>query len=426
MDQAQEALQIKILHVVHGYHPSTGGAQWLVQNLSEQMVSRYGDQVTVFTTTARNMNHFWQPREPGLPVGIESIHGVTVRRFPVFNRFGRLRMLLAHGAHRLRIPYNDWLRTIYNGPLIWNMTNAIASSGADIVLASAFPLFHMYYALAGAQRAGIPTVFLGAIHVADTWGYDRHNIYRAIRRADAYIALTTFERDYLAGRGIAPDKIAVIGAGVYAEPFLNADGTALRAKHGWQDAPIVAMLAKHGVHKRFDTLFAAMKNVWQARPETCLLLAGARTFYTEQIERMISALSPEQQARVTMIDDFAEQAKPQILAACDLFVLPSGYESFGIAFVEAWACGKPVIGARIGAVQAVIDDGRDGLLVAYKDVDDLARAILEMLSDPQRRAAMGKMGREKVLENYTWDIVSDRVRELYVRTIAQRKSPTSI
>jgi glycosyltransferase involved in cell wall biosynthesis len=388
------------------------------------MVSRYEDQVTVFTTTARNMNHFWRSRDPGLPAGTENIHGVTVRRFPVFNRFGWLRKLLAHGAHRLRIPYNDWLRTIYNGPLIWDMTRAIANSGADIVLASAFPLLHMYYALAGAQRAGIPIVFLGAIHVADTWGYDREIIYRAIRRADAYIALTTFERDHLARRGVAREKIAVVGAGVDAEPFLDADGTVLRAKYGWQDAPVVAMLAKHGIHKRFDTLLAAMRNVWQARPETRLLLAGARTPYSEQIERTISTLSPEQQAHVTMIDDFAEQAKPQILAACDLFVLPSGYESFGIAFVEAWACGKPVIGARIGAVQAVIDDGRDGLLVAYQDADDLARAILELLSDPQRRAAMGKAGRQKVLENYTWEIVADRVRAVYTK-IAQEPTPSA-
>ena len=82
---------MRILHVVHGYPPSVGGSQLLVQHLSEQLVTRYGDRVTVFTTTARNVEMFWNPREPALPAGTEVINGVTVRRFPVFNRLNTLR-----------------------------------------------------------------------------------------------------------------------------------------------------------------------------------------------------------------------------------------------------------------------------------------------------------------------------------------------
>ena len=185
---------MRILHVVHGYPPSTGGSQWLTKNLSEQLVSRYRDAVTVFTTVAYNMEYFWHSNEPAMPAGTEEINGVTVRRFAVFNRLNVLRMLIAGVAYRLRLPYNDLLRTVYNGPLIFGMTQAVANSKADVVFATAFPLMHMYYALAGAQRAGIPIVFLGAIHTADTWGYDRKMIYRAIQQADAYIALTGFER----------------------------------------------------------------------------------------------------------------------------------------------------------------------------------------------------------------------------------------
>ncbi|GAG42819.1 unnamed protein product, partial [marine sediment metagenome] len=191
---------MKILHIVHGYPPSIGGSQWLMKNLSEELVSRYCDDVTVFTTTAYNMELFWRSSEPAMPAGTQEVNGVTVRRFPVFNRFGTLRMLLAHGARRLRLPYNDWLRTIYNGPLIFGMTRAIAESGADVIAATAFPHLHMYYALAGARRAGTPLVFLGAIHAADEWGFDRKIIYQATKQADAYIAYTTFERDYLTER----------------------------------------------------------------------------------------------------------------------------------------------------------------------------------------------------------------------------------
>lgn len=412
---------MKILHIVHGYFPSMGGAQWLVKNLSEQLVSRYRDKVIAFTTVAYNVEHFWRTGEPVMPAGIEEINGVTVRRFAVFNRLNSLRMLMAGVAYRLRLPYNDWLRTIYNGPLIRGMTRAVASSGADVVLAAAFPLMHMYYALAGARRAGIPIVFLGAIHTADRWGYDRKMIYRAIQQADAYIALTPYERDYLVGHGIREDKVSVIGAGVDANAFAKADGMKVRNRYGWGDAPVVALVAKQTARKRIDTLIAAMRKVWTVQPSARLLVAGAQTSYSAQIEEMIDALPLEQKAQITLVDNFREEDKAKLVAACDIFVLPSGEESFGIAFVEAWACGKPVIGARIGAIPSVIDAGRDGLLVAYQDADDLARAILELLADPQRRVQLGAAGRSKVLQNYTWEIVADQVRAVYVKATSRRE-----
>jgi len=416
---------MRILHVVHGYPPSTGGAQWLAKNLSEQLVSRYHDEVTVFTTVASNLEHFWRSGVPALPAGTEEMNGVTVRRFPVFNRLNTLRWLAAGVAYRLRLPYNDWLRTIYTGPLIPGMTQAVASSGADVVFATAFPLLHMYYALAGARRAGIPIVFLGAIHTADSWGYDRNTIYRAIQRADAYIALTPFERDYLVVRGIHADKISVIGPGVDANAFAGAGGAVIRQQYGWGDDPVVALVAKQTARKRFDVLIEAMRRVWAVRPGTRLLIAGARTPYSYRIEGMIGPLPLEQRGQITVVSDFSEGEKPHLLAACDIFVLPSGEESFGIAFLEAWACGRPVIGARIGAIPSVVDEGRDGLLAAYQDSDDLARAILELLAHPERGRQMGEAGRRKVLENHTWEIVTEGVRAVYIKAIARHRRRTT-
>lgn len=182
---------------------------------------------------------------------------------------------------------------------------------------------------------------------------------------------------------------------------------------------MVALVAKQTARKRFDVLLEAMRRVWAVRPDARLLLAGARTPYSRQIEEMVGALPPEQRAHTTIVSDFLEEEKPNLLAACDIFALPSGQESFGIAFVEAWACGKPVVGARVGAIPSVIDEGRDGLLVAYQDADDLARAILELLADPSRRVRMGEAGRRKVLENYTWEIVTDQMRAVYTQVISR-------
>jgi glycogen(starch) synthase len=408
---------MKILHMVQAYHPAIGGSEWLARNFSERLVSRHGDEVTVFTTNAYKPEAFWRTKGPFMPTGVELVNGVTVRRFRVFNRLQLLRRLLAQGSHRLNLPYNDWLRTIQTGPLMPDMPQAIVNSEAEVVFATAFPFLHMYYALAGARRKGVPVVLLGAIHTADEWGYDRKMMYNAIRQADAYIAHTTFERDYLLQRGIQADKIAVIGGGVQADAFVHADGAALRKKYGWGQAPVVGVLARQSSLKRLDILLRAMPEVWAVHPEARLLMAGARTSYSPQIDKLIAALPPEQQALVSVINDFGEDEKPGLLAACDLVAHPSANESFGISFVEAWAAARPVVGARVGAVPAVISEGQDGLLFDYPDPGSMAQAILELLADRARLARMGQAGQRKVLEHYTWDVVTDRLREVYVQVI---------
>jgi glycosyltransferase involved in cell wall biosynthesis len=409
---------MKILHIVQAYTPSVGGGQWLTQQLAEGIAARYQDEATVFTTVALDLESFWRPELPALAPGVECINGVTVRRFAVFNRFNLLRKAAASLAYRLRLPGNDRLRTMQTGPITPGLRQAIATSGADVVFATAFPLLHMYDALAGARQGHIPIVFLGALHLADRWGYDRPMIYQSIHEVDAYIAHTQHERDYLIEQhGVAAEKIAVIGGGVNADLFMAADGRAIRQAHGWGDAPVVLLLGKHVARKRFDLLIEAMRSVWPYCPTARLVLAGGRTAYTSQIEQMVAQLPPAQRANVTVLADIAETQKPALLAACDLFVLPSAHESFGIALVEAWACARPVIGARSGAIPSVIDEGQDGLLFDYPSAESLAQTISLLLDNPALRIQLGATGQQKVLERYTWAAVVDQVRAVYQKVL---------
>ena len=82
-------------------------------------------------------------------------------------------------------------------------------------------------------------------------------------------------------------------------------------------------------------------------------------------------------------------------------------------YLEAWACRQPVIGGRITAVASVIEDGQDGLLVECGNVDELANALLQLLQNPELRASMGQRGYEKVAQEHTWDIVTQKIRQVY-------------
>ena len=173
---------MNVLHVVHNYFPAFGGTEILFQHISERLVADYGDQVSVFTTNGLNTGYFVDPSESGLPIrGEEIINGVRVQRFPVNNRIAPRIAKLQHVAFRHGWPLNDVLRTIYHGPISRPMFEAIRRADADVIVASAFPLLHMYYATIAKRFNQIPLVFHGALHPEDHWGFDRPIIFRAIR-----------------------------------------------------------------------------------------------------------------------------------------------------------------------------------------------------------------------------------------------------
>lgn len=409
---------MEILHVVQGYPPAIGGTEGLFHRLSEGLVQQYGDAVTVFTANGYNAEAFYSPRRPLLPPGTETVNGVRVRRFGVFNWLGPALRYVQQGAYWLRLPFNQHLRTFYGGPILPGLKQAIGEFDGDVVVASSFPLLHMYVALSARQLNHRPLVYCGGLHPQDRWGFDRPMIYDAIRRADAYIAYTAYERDFLLQKGVAAAKIHVVGLGVDAERFARADGTAIRQQWGDPDTPLVAFIGQQARHKGVDTLVQAMTIVWQRLPQTRLLIAGARTRFSPRLRRQIEALPAHQREQILVLDNFEEAEKPSLFAACDLLAYPSQFESFGLAYVEAWACGKPVIGARAGAIPSVVQDGDDGLLVPPRDAPALAEALIRLLKDESFRHRLGERGRRKVSERYTWETVVARFRRVYEQAAA--------
>ena len=93
--------------------------------------------------------------------------------------------------------------------------------------------------------------------------------------------------------------------------------------------------------------------------------------------------------------------------------MPSRVDSFGLVFLEAWAQGKPVIGARAGGIPAVVDHGENGLLIPFGDVDALAAAIERLLDSPEEAARLGQTGWRKLKEHYDWERVYPQLLALY-------------
>jgi glycosyltransferase involved in cell wall biosynthesis len=415
---------MRILFVVQCYYPAWGGTERYIQRIAEELTARYADEVTVFTTNGYGVEGFSDPNARQMPVRTEVVGGVTIRRFAVLRRASWLLRLPQGAAYRLRLPYNDWLRTLYQGPVIPGLARAIRAHRGDVVAASSFPLWHMFVAQRAVHGCAIPCVLHGCVHPEDAWGFDRHMIFSSLRRAEAYIANTHFEAAWAVDHGALRERVAVVAPGVEAEPYASVAGEEAKEQLGLAKGPVVGFIGQLGGHKGVDTLLAAMLLVWAKRPETGLLIAGSRTGFARALEREVAAL-PEKFRRQTRICcDFEENAKAYLYGAIDLLASPSGYESFGITFLEAWASGKPVIACRRGAVPEVVRDGKDGILVEYRDAPQLAQAILLLLNRPDLARQMGDTGRSKVRSMYTWARAAQAYRQVLdqalQRTVGER------
>jgi glycosyltransferase involved in cell wall biosynthesis len=111
-----------------------------------------------------------------------------------------------------------------------------------------------------------------------------------------------------------------------------------------------------------------------------------------------------------------------LLAAADLFVLPSQTESFGLSALEALASGVPVIGTKAGGLPEVIRDGETGILCEVGDVAGMAGAALAILEDPNRWSAMSRLAASDARERFSRDAIVARYETLYRRSLSRNKS----
>jgi len=382
-----------------------GGAERLLQSVSERLVER-GHEVSVVTFDCATQLDFWSSKPAGLPRR-ETINGVQVIRLPTAP--GRLQhmfewWLQRRGGWRTAgwiVGMDDWALI---GPSGINMLLPIATLRADVVTAINWCYPAMYWACLPRTLRRVPRVGVPIFHVECDWVSSPH-YDQMLRNCDASIVSTEAERDFVRARG--GRSVAIAGAGADPARFEQRDGARIRKQYGIGTRPVVGFVGRQDKLKGAATLIEAMRIVWRDRPNVVLLMAGQSAHRDAAVSRELDALSDCDRAKLVLIDDFADADGPSIIDACDMVAMPSVEESFGIVFVEAWMCGKPVIGGDIASTRCVIDRGVDGWTATPFDPKDLARKIFDLLDDPDKRAWFGERGREKALSRYTWERVTD-------------------
>lgn len=247
---------------------------------------------------------------------------------------------------------------------------------------------------------------------------------KAIKASTLYLANTAYEKYRLEKLGVDPAKVFVLGTGVDMNDFVVEDekARAFRKELGIPETGlIVGYVGRIERPKNVLLLIKAFALIAPNHPKLYLLVAGSANTHVDELKEFINTLSADIINRIKWVTNFSITEKPLIFNSIDILVLPSHNESFGIVFLEAWSCKKPVIGTSIGAIRNVIADGEDGLLINVNDERSLANQLLKLVSNKALRELMGENGYEKVKQNYTWDIIVARLRKCYLNAQPARK-----
>ncbi|HEU4588621.1 MAG TPA: glycosyltransferase family 4 protein [Gemmatimonadales bacterium] len=404
---------MKILHISPMYYPALGGAEVHLKEVSEGLAAR-GHDVTVLTANVQNTWDLWPAQDGALPA-TEVINGVTVIRVrPDAGRLAAGFRVLSElpGGHRaLRLLFTlDGVHLLARGPRAFGMLPHILRARADIVASMNWYWPPAVYAYLARRLKRFRLVGIPLFHTAEDW-CNREIYKRMLVQCEAIIANTQYEGEFASQRGAR--RVEVGGVGIHPAAFDGRNGASVRLRYGLGDRPVVGFVGRATPNKGIGPVVESMRHVWAWNPEVRLVLAGPTPGKTSPLESLLATLTEAERERVVRIHDFAERDKASIYDAFDVFVLPSTGESFGLGYLEAWMCRKPVIGARIGPTSCIIDEGENGLLANPDDPADLARGIIDLLADRSKRERMGQRGHDKTLAHYTWARVTEKVERLY-------------
>ena len=373
----------KILFVTNDFGPRAGGIESFIIGLIE----RSSDSLTTVYTSSqgdtREYDATWLSK-----------HGVTVIR-------DRTKILLPTPRVRRSV-----------SKIIKELEIDVVAFGA------AAPLAFMSAAF---RRAGAKRI-IALTHGHEVWWSKVFPFTLIMRRigstTDALTYLGEFTRSAIS-RSLTPRAAAAmvkIAPGIDTEHFSPVDSTELKATLGLREKKIIVCVGRLVHRKGQDKLIESMVAIIQEIPSAHLLLVGEGP-HREYLTKLVAKLDLEDY--VTFIGRIQFADLPAYICVGDIFAMPSRsrfagleVEGLGIVYLEASACGLPVIaGASGGAPDAVID-GVTGVVVDGLDCGEIAVAAIGMLNNPIQSRSMGLEGRRWVVEKWRWEIWADEFAQL--------------
>lgn len=407
---------MRLLHVTHQYRPAIGGAEQYIAHISEELVKR-GHQVDVFTSRSVDYRT-WRNELPH----VEQIEGVNVFRFSSLPRGRQAWRALAYGlGNHWRTGARRYEPFVFygNGPVCPAMFVALWRQGRnyDLVHINNIHYSHAFVAHRAAQLRQVPTIVTPHLHAEQKETYDVGYMRAILQASKTVLAVTRPEKEFMIGQRWN-SEVVVGGNGLRLDRFPALDRQQSRTIFGLpSDGMVMLFLGRKTHYKGLEMCLEAFVNLRQKRSDVYFLAVGPETEFSQQLWSRYRGLDG-----LVVRGAVSDEERLAALAACDVLALPSTGEAFGIVYLEAWAYRKPVIGARIASVSALIGDGQDGFLVEPHQVDLLAHHLDFLAGHPDRARSMGEQGRAKLERYYTVERIVDVVEGAYARTVRRQRT----
>ena len=231
--------------------------------------------------------------------------------------------------------------------------------------------------------------------------------------ADGIVVSTDEERqDIIRHYDAPPRNVHVIPAGVNLDMFQPVDRDAARVELGIKEERVILYVGRIEPLKGIDILLRAVPMLEYGQDLRVLVVGGnpGNDAELDRLKSLTAELGVENS--VTFTGSVPQSTLPTYYSAADVFVLPSHSESFGLAPLEAMACGTPVVVSRVGGMKTFVNSGENGYLVPWRCPESFAQRLDVLLANPELRDAMGQAARQKAL-SMGWDSVADRMLDYY-------------
>jgi N-acetyl-alpha-D-glucosaminyl L-malate synthase BshA len=219
--------------------------------------------------------------------------------------------------------------------------------------------------------------------------------------------------------GSNPSKIRVVYNGIDIRKVSSLGDTDIIKRYGIHKEDFVILyLGRLHPKKCPEDVVKAFPKIVQKVPNAKLVIAGKGS-EKAKLEKLVKKL--KLQDKVVFTGFVSENEKWSLLKRCDVFVLPSIVEAFGIALIEAMACGKPVIATNVGPFPEIIRDGETGILIPVHSPNHLAEAVINLSQDDRKRVHIGKKAKEEVENRFNISKIANNYLKIYDEVIKRRR-----
>lgn len=415
---------MKILHIIQRYPPAIGGSELWCHNICRFLKDRVkGITVSVSTINLHNMKEISRDlleEERYVRLGQEDCDkGVFIKRHKLWTFWQRSisSRLINFILSKLGFENTEIGQVFKLSPHSFEMYRKLFHEvkGSDIVHLHTLPYFHNIVGFYIAKLYKKKIVITPHFHTEHR-DYEKKILFKIMNHCDAVIAVSNYEKDYLVSRKIPPDKIVVTGNAILNEKRYDSQSLKdirdkLFKKYGvCEESRKVLFIGRKELYKGIYELYEAVEQLaCEEDINLSFFLVGPGT--PEFSDLWQSWMNCSHKVKLIDFDVVSDIEKEALLESCDILVLLSRFEAFGIVFLEAWKYGKPVIGSDTKAVHEVIKDA--GLCAEYGNVDDLKEKIKKILFNENLARKLGEAGRKKLENKYSLDIIGEKVLNVY-------------